>query len=577
MDTGNQTVHQQQRQQQGSACEECRRRKLRCDRKKPQCLACANSGNTCITKEEVSTRGPKKGHVDALKNKIAALEARLSEYEKERSDRSEQPRTNEDDAQSSDGENVPIILPMFSTDPATDFNDSLAWLPSIDTDLLPPSKNVHNSIEDPYSALMFQTPDCDPIKTLLSPLICYDLDQLYFDRVHLFVPFLHKARYLSWSKHVDKPKQKLCLQYAMWTLTASLSSQFHMIQQELYVEARRLLDTLELERQDGVVMGLEQPQAWLLLSIYEMTSDQFQRSLVSAGKAFRLVHLMGLYKLDRQLPMSFQSDWVDKESMRRTFWVAHSLDLFTSVVHDLPLTFDEREIGTLLPAPDSQFMSGQPIVMCFIYEVIGGVDTVRPHSLASGAEISSLAESAIMATICGRTSKLRRELVAEYGGQGPTQGFYRQHQALGELLVARLQVISGQIPSSPDSHPDSMLVFLAISAYMAIFMLGEILEAKQLGAGSPAAALTSSKQRSRDGAGELGMLINILSQLNYFEIHPFTPIPLLLSARFCLPHASAGAGPDDAYTALMPLIISALQCQANVNGLARNFLRSLNH
>lgn len=127
-------------------------------------------------------------------------------------------------------------------------------------------------------------------------------------------------------------------------MTACLSSQFHTIQHELYTEVRRLLDALEIESQNSVVMGIEQPQAWLLLSIYEFISDQFQRGLVSAGRAFRLVQLMGLHKVDRQLPVGFQGDWVDKESMRRTFWVAYTLDRFTSVVDGLPLSFDEREV-----------------------------------------------------------------------------------------------------------------------------------------------------------------------------------------------------------------------------------------
>jgi hypothetical protein len=54
-------------------CDECRRRKLRCDRKKPQCNACANSGVQCVTRDESSPRGPKKGHVSALRNKIGTL------------------------------------------------------------------------------------------------------------------------------------------------------------------------------------------------------------------------------------------------------------------------------------------------------------------------------------------------------------------------------------------------------------------------------------------------------------------------------------------------------------------------
>ena len=143
---------------------------------------------------------------------------------------------------------------------------------------------------------------------------------------------------------MDNPKEKLCLQYAMWTITACLSSQFHAIQHQLYTEARQILDALETESQDSSVTGLEQPQAWLLLSIYELISDHFQRGLVSAGRAFRLVQLMGLYKMDIELPVGFQGDWVDKEYMRRTFWVAYSLDRFTSMVDGLPLTFDEREV-----------------------------------------------------------------------------------------------------------------------------------------------------------------------------------------------------------------------------------------
>lgn len=130
----------------------------------------------------------------------------------------------------------------------------------------------------------------------------------------------------------------------MWSLTASLSSQFHMIRHELYTEARRLLDTLEAETQDTFVQCIEQPQTWLLLTMYEFINNQFQRGLISAGRAFRLVQLMRLYEVDRQPPIGFQGDWVDEESMRRTFWVAYNLDRFTCAVNELQLSFDERTV-----------------------------------------------------------------------------------------------------------------------------------------------------------------------------------------------------------------------------------------
>lgn len=65
----------------GPACDECRRRKLRCDGQHPQCSVCRETDMICEFTQH-NARGPKKGHLKALKNRIiqleAALEARLS-------------------------------------------------------------------------------------------------------------------------------------------------------------------------------------------------------------------------------------------------------------------------------------------------------------------------------------------------------------------------------------------------------------------------------------------------------------------------------------------------------------------
>lgn len=65
-----------ERQRTRAACEECRRRKLRCDGQQPKCGVCRTSGLRCeVTSRE--TRGPKKGHIKALKNRVLELEALL--------------------------------------------------------------------------------------------------------------------------------------------------------------------------------------------------------------------------------------------------------------------------------------------------------------------------------------------------------------------------------------------------------------------------------------------------------------------------------------------------------------------
>jgi hypothetical protein len=154
---------------------------------------------------------------------------------------------------------------------------------------------------------------------------------------------LQKCRYLSWSKQLEKTKQKVCLQYAMWNLAASVSSQFQLLRTELYREARMHLDALEMDNDESGPKCIEQVQAWILLSIYEFSHD-YQRGLVSAGRAFRLIQLMRLYEIDGNHTINLQGNWVDIESCRRTFWVAYTIDRFTGVHDNLPLTLNESTV-----------------------------------------------------------------------------------------------------------------------------------------------------------------------------------------------------------------------------------------
>ncbi|KAK2603398.1 hypothetical protein N8I77_009860 [Diaporthe amygdali] len=63
-------------QRPGYACDECRRRKLRCDGRQPQCSLCQGAGIVCEVTQR-GLRGPKKGYLKALKNRVVQLEALL--------------------------------------------------------------------------------------------------------------------------------------------------------------------------------------------------------------------------------------------------------------------------------------------------------------------------------------------------------------------------------------------------------------------------------------------------------------------------------------------------------------------
>lgn len=177
-------------------------------------------------------------------------------------------------------------------------------------------------------------------------------DQLYFDRVHTFVPILHQRRYFSWAKQPRKTESRQCLQYAMWTVAASLSAQLQHIRDSLYRDIRQMLESLELKDNNVEFTDIEHAQARLLLAIYEFMQMNYQRGWMSAGRCFRLVQLMRLYEIDgpdnvtRRQNSTKQEDWIKTEEKRRTFWMAYSLDRFISIRHEWPLTINEQVVSS---------------------------------------------------------------------------------------------------------------------------------------------------------------------------------------------------------------------------------------
>ena len=58
------------RQRPGPACQECRSRKVQCDRQQPVCGACQTSDLTCQYTMVLAPRGPKPGYLKDLRSRL---------------------------------------------------------------------------------------------------------------------------------------------------------------------------------------------------------------------------------------------------------------------------------------------------------------------------------------------------------------------------------------------------------------------------------------------------------------------------------------------------------------------------
>jgi len=142
-------------------------------------------------------------------------------------------------------------------------------------------------------------------------------------------------------------ESRQCLQYAMWTLATTFSSQFGNIQDSMYSKTRAALEVLDLKDWDMKTCNIEQVQSWILLTFYEFTKCSYRLAWLSAGRVFRLIQLARLDNLDNTTK-DLEMDQIEIEEKRRTFWVAYCLDRFISVSQAAPITLIEDVVS--LPA-----------------------------------------------------------------------------------------------------------------------------------------------------------------------------------------------------------------------------------
>ncbi|KAF7179620.1 hypothetical protein CNMCM7691_008668 [Aspergillus felis] len=306
------------------ACEECRRRKLRCDGQQPRCGVCVEAGISCNINPQRSARGPKKGLLRSLRIRAAELERRLQEH---------------------------TTSSAFCDDQTNRNNHADASIP-------PAYEYISTGARSPnHSATLVRerlpVEDQNQCTALLSDLVQADLTQLYFDRVHPSTPFIHKRKFLSQSVQLKREHSGVCLQLAMWTLAASISPQYQHMHDVLYQRSREELQRLELEGSTVDSVDVKEAQAWTLIAIYEF---------------------LRLHKIDSEERLTNSAatarNDTSTEERRRTFWMAFVLDRLVSMRNNWPLAFNELVICTRLPAPEEQFQDCTTSVGGFLSQEI---------------------------------------------------------------------------------------------------------------------------------------------------------------------------------------------------------------
>ncbi|KAI3338235.1 fungal-specific transcription factor domain-containing protein [Ustulina deusta] len=548
------------RQLPGHACEECRRKKLRCDRQRPQCGACASSGRVCKVSNK-RVRGVSNRHsIDTAAHGHDGPRQRRNVENNSRSSSTRENLLQSVQTHDSERERPESTPTCFVTQKAPDTSSSPTQSPtSVLT--LPVSTPV-----SPESTQPSET------GVPLSDVVKLDLVQLFLDRVHPNIPILNRTKLRNRTGDGNGTGRcRECLFDAIYTFAAAFSSQFSDIETALYTRCRSGLERWELLGSDSEICDIEYIQSWIFITFYEFSRINYRRGWLSAGRVFRLVQLAKLSDLDRPASLMSRGDGneTDLEEMRRTFWAAYCLDRLINLNGDDSVAFSEHMIYTRLPSSDADLANGVAIPETFLLEAMSSAD-LRPHS--------QLAECVILLNICGRIMSVERLNPFDMLFSTMASDIYARYDWLDSTMLRRLSHLQANHSSSMMAL-DPMTSFLYMIAHSATVVLCNSIEALPRSEQNQT-LVWQFQQRGLWAAQEIVRLAREQQDTALFTAHTFMPLQIYLGAvRLTKQLKAQGRDTDAKMTESIETSLrtayGSLRKLTSVNRLADHYLRLL--
>ncbi|KAL7332507.1 hypothetical protein PS15p_204536 [Mucor circinelloides] len=301
------------------ACILCRKKKIKCDGAKPECVHCQDANLQCQY-TEYKKRGPHKGYVRLLEERLVQLERRLTNA----------------------GAEVPP--PISINSPTQQYNSS-------------PAKS------EPSSSSMMMNKRQDEEDDFPPPEIVTHLIDLFFQYLNSVFPFVHRARLKQSIKEgtVSKP-----LLWSVMAIAARFSDHPSIKTDPPYwagekfaMKATSLINAALLE---PTIPNL---QFWGIMSCLEYGRASGSKAWIYGGIAVRICQELGLNKEETLktpiLAVDGSIDYVAMALRRRIFWSTLCIDKFASTSTNRPQGFDIGEYDVEPPTLDESRLLRDPL------------------------------------------------------------------------------------------------------------------------------------------------------------------------------------------------------------------------
>ncbi|KAH7025387.1 fungal-specific transcription factor domain-containing protein, partial [Macrophomina phaseolina] len=189
-----------------------------------------------------------------------------------------------------------------------------------------------------------------------------DLLHVFFHQHHIFLPFLHKSRYLSTITSLDRSsldRESAALLFAVIALAAASHDDPYVRarQPQWFTRAKSLCEDLK-EKKYPSLRGV---QASLCICVLAWTTGNYHLSWLYIGTSWRQAVTLGLNRIDGEQHKvgknSESKSELDIEERRRTIWTLFVLDRGMAFPAGWPHAIDDRQFMVNLPLPDSVFQA----------------------------------------------------------------------------------------------------------------------------------------------------------------------------------------------------------------------------
>ena len=522
------------------ACVLCRKRKLRCDGNKPSCGTCTRLQHDCSYDEVRRKSGPKRGYVKALEARLAQVETLLKTQDDQPAQKSS---TAGRDAQmvpefeniAIGGENVNMLGHTERTINQSDRPAQSQYPHAVLGSVATGSVNMPGEEPFPWEMIGLGLDEPLPNQDVVN-----ELNQAYFSKVHPSVPMIHRPRYYAAMNLAPHMRPPVCLRYAMWCNAAAVTDKYEALQEHFYLRARKYIQQDEMKGHGESMITIAHAQTWVLLASYEFKLMYFPRAWMSAGRGCRLSQMMGLHRLDGNgldvkqcLPPP--KDWTEREERRRTFWMSFCVDRYSSIGTGWPMTIEERDVMTSLPADEESYELSKPAKTMSLNEALD------PEGAPA---LSGYAGVILMACLFGRNLTHLHRPGPDDADDDLNGEFWKRHRSMDNIILNTALALPDPL-RLPTGLNDPNIVFLNMCIHTSTICLHQAAIFKADKNRMPARISAESKVRCITAAAEIA---SIMRQISHLDLSAVSISHIVTRVGF-----RADVGTDESVHIIFPL------------------------